>query len=422
MELKHNPEPPEIMHIDLNSAFAMTEQQANPLIRHKPVGVTNRLNDFAICITSSYEAKAKGIGIGTRRREAQALAPDFVMIESDPAKYQYVHRRMREIFESYSPTAYMKSVDEGIIDFTGMRQILKGRTLEDIALEIKQRFREEIGDYMTINIGIAQNRYLAKVAASFNKPNGLLAIDKNNILSIYAMLQLTDLPYIKQRMRLRLNMAGIYTPLDFYNASEPMLSKRVFRSINGHLWYLKLRGYETEVQFGIKTVGRSYVLEHRTNDPAEIKALLFKASAKLARRLKVNDLAARGLMMWLGYAKPRYGEYLPGWRSGWFKRQMYKTPVHRGDQVYERAVDLFNQSPKRLTVSSLQITAYELSPVKSDQLYLWDSLDAKLDRAESAMNSLNDRYGEQTIVPGKVLESKNPMKDKIPFGSIRYFQ
>src|SRR3982750_2504622 len=124
--LSINPAPSEVMHIDLNSAFAMTEQQANPLLRNRPVGVTNRLNDYAICIAASYEAKRLGIVLGTRNGAAKVIAPNFVMVEADPAKYQYVNRRMREIFASYSPAFQMKSVDEGIIDFRGMRGLLKG--------------------------------------------------------------------------------------------------------------------------------------------------------------------------------------------------------------------------------------------------------------------------------------------------------
>jgi DNA polymerase-4 len=234
MELRINPEPPEIMHIDLNSAFAMTEQQANPLIRNKPVGVTNRLNDYAMCIAASYEAKALGIKLGTRNGEAKRIAPDFVMIESDSAKYQYVNKLMQGIFGSYSPAFQMKSVDEGIIDFRGMQGLLKGRSLEDIGYEIKQRVREEVGDYMKVNVGIGQNRWLAKVAAGFMKPDGLYQIDQDNLEAVYGVMDLMELPYIKRRNKLRLNEAGIYTPLEFFWASEATLSKQVFRSINGH--------------------------------------------------------------------------------------------------------------------------------------------------------------------------------------------
>jgi DNA polymerase-4 len=339
MTIQPNPEPPQVMHIDLNSAFAMTEQQANPLLRGKPVGITNRLNDWSICITASHEAKQMGIGIGTRQREARWRSDNFVMLESNPDKYQHVHRQLRDIFSSYSPNSHMRSVDEGIIDFHGMEEVLKGRSLEDIALEIKQRVREEVGDYMTVNIGIAQNRYLAKVAAGFNKPNGLLTIKPGQQPAILELMNLTDLPYIKRRNQRRLNEVGIYTPLEFYSAPYWVLYRQVFKSVMGHYWYMKLRGYETDdVEWGIKTVGRNYVLEHRTTDPEEIALLFHKASVKVARRLRRKNLQARGIMMGL-----RYSRNSPQRR--WFERQLWSTPARRADQIYERVMELFARSP-----------------------------------------------------------------------------
>lgn len=416
LNLEPNRQPPMVMHIDLNSAFAMTEQQANPLLRGRPVGVTNRLNDYAICIAASYEAKRAGIGLGTRRPEAMVLAPNFVMVESDPAKYQYVHQKLQAIFSSYSPTAYMKSVDEGIIDFTGMEPVLKGRPLEDIAQEIKTRIKTEIGNYLTVNTGIAQNRWLAKLAAGFLKPNGLYTIDHSNLEIVYGLLDLVELPYIKQRMRARLNNAGIFTTLDFFRAPESVLVRQVFQSINGHLWYLKLRGYETEVPFGIRTVSRNYVLEHRTSDPAELAALLYKASVKVARRLQKNDFATRGIMLWLMYKKtpsgPRY----------FFQRQMFKAAARRADQIYSRALHLFSKSPAGLVVTGMALTAYALEPAKTDQPPLFVDNYAKREALEDSINYINSRYGELTVAPGTVVKSKNPMKDKVPFGSIRYFE
>lgn len=416
--LPHNPAPPEVMHIDLNGAFAMTEQQANPLLRHRPVGVTNRLNDWAICITSSYEAKRLGIGLGVRYREARQLASDFVMVESDSAKYAYVHKQLKAIFESYSPVAYMKSVDEGIIDFRGMQPILKGRPLEDIGREIKQRVRDEVGDYMTVNVGIGQNRWLAKLAAGFMKPDGLFVIDGDNIEAVFAMLDLRELPYIKQRNKLRLAEAGIRTTLEFYHAPEPVLVKQVFKSINGHHWYLKLRGYETEVEYGIKSVGRDYVLEERTSDPEELGRLLYKAAAKISRRLRKNNLAARGVMLYFRYdTDPEE----PG-VSGWHQRKMYRVAVARADQIYHRALELYGMSWPGRVVNHLMITTYALEPVRDSQLGLFEDDHTKRDRLEGVINLVNDRYGELTVAPVTVAASKNPMKDKVPFGTIRYFE
>ena len=426
MELEYNQAPPEVMHIDLNSAFAMAEQQANPLLRHRPVGVTNRLNDFAICIAASYEAKAYGVNLGTRNRDARFKAPGFVMVESDPAKYQYVHRRLKDIFASYVPDFVMKSVDEGVLDFRGMQGLLKGRSLEDIGYEIKQRVRDEVGDYMKVNVGIAQNRWLAKVAAGFMKPDGLYTINQHNLESVYALMGLTELPYIKRRMQLRLNEAGIFTPLEFLRAPETVLRRQVFRSVVGHHWYVKLRGYETEVDFGIRTVGRSYVLEHRTSDPDEIAALLFKACFKVARRLRRNHLAARGMLLWFTFVGDPavgrlWGRRGSGGRFAWRSRKMYQTAAWRGDQLYARAMELFADSPPGQVLASIFITVYELEPVRQEQLALYDDAYTRWDRLEEVMHDVNDRYGELALVPAAVVKSKNRMADKIPFGSVRYF-
>lgn len=422
MNLEPNTGPAEVMHIDLNSAFAMTEQQANPLLRGKPVGVTNRLNDWAICITASYEAKLQGIKIGTRWREARQIDRSFVMVESNPDKYQYVHRKMRAIFQSYSPVSYMKSIDEGIIDFTGMQPVLKGRPLEDIAREIKQRVRDEVGDYMTVNIGIAQNRWLAKVAAGFNKPDGLLTILPTQQEALLSTMRLEDLPYIKKRNRLRLNDAGIYTPSEFYHAPYWVLFRQVFKSVNGHHWYLKLRGYETEVEYEIKTIGRNYVLENRTDNPRIISDLLHKASVKVCRRLRQKGFAARGLALGFRYRQEEPYQASHWSRSGWMGRYMWTTATDRSDQLFERAMALFATSPPDRVVVGFDLTSYGLEQPRTNQPTLFDDDYTRRGRLDEAANAINDRYGELTIAPANIaLRPENPMKDKVPFGTVRYF-
>jgi DNA polymerase-4 len=421
MTIEHNPEPPEVMHIDLNSAFAMTEQQANPFLRGRPVGITNRISDYAICITSSYEAKRQGIGIGMRAPEARRIDPRFVVLESDSDKYSYVHKKLRRIFESYSPVAYMKSIDEGIIDFRGMRSLRQGRSLEDIGREIKQRVKDEVGDYMTINVGIAQNRWLAKVAAGFLKPDGLYTIDSDNIEVVMQMMNLTDLPYIKRQNALRLYEFGITTAAEFYHAPYWVLFRQVFKSVMGHHWYLRLRGYETETETSIRTVGRSYVLEHRTADPAELATLFHKASAKIARRLHKNNFAARGLSMNLSYAGSTHDSVYHA-RRRWHGSNMWPTAVRRGDQLYLRALALFADSPEGEVVSGLYLTAYGLEPFNARQPALFESKNELRERLEDAINTVNDRYGELVVAPASVVMSKNPMRDKIPFGTVRYFE
>src|SRR5436305_187508 len=110
-----NSEDPQIIFCDLNSAFAMAEQQAHPSLRGRPVGITNRLSKHCCVIAASYEAKALGIKVGYRLDEAKQLCPDIIMLETDPPKYHHMYQVLARIMKTYSPNVHMKSIDEGII-------------------------------------------------------------------------------------------------------------------------------------------------------------------------------------------------------------------------------------------------------------------------------------------------------------------
>src|SRR6266571_2659151 len=102
MNNDYNPETPLIMHIDLNSCFATVEQQARPMLRGRPVAVVNRRTENTSIVTASYEAKALGVKVGMKVREARLIAPTLVALESDPAKYRYVYHKMMSIMKGYS--------------------------------------------------------------------------------------------------------------------------------------------------------------------------------------------------------------------------------------------------------------------------------------------------------------------------------
>src|ERR1700679_842105 len=116
VQLPLNREEAQVMHIDLNSCFATVEQQARPLLRGRPVGVTNRRVSeakYACIVAASYEAKALGVKVGMRADEGLKLAPDLVILETDPPKYHYAYQKLVNIMKSYSPNVQMKSIDEG---------------------------------------------------------------------------------------------------------------------------------------------------------------------------------------------------------------------------------------------------------------------------------------------------------------------
>lgn len=412
MHLPISGERPNIMHIDLNSAFATTEQQAHPSLRGRPVAVTNRLSRGACVIACSYEGKAKGIKVGMRFDEAKILAPNLVMVETDPPKYHYVYQKLAGIMKSYSPNVKMKSIDEGIIDFHGTRDIINPRPLSAIGHEIKRRVQSEIGDWMRVNIGIAPNRFLAKLAAGLHKPDGLDVITHANLKKVYSKLKLTDLPGIAEHYEARLNAQGIYNPLQFLEASSDTLRKAVFRSVVGEDWYQRLRGYEVDdYKTKLGNVGRQYVLDVRTHDESKILSRFQYLCETTGRKLRYNKVDARGVLVWFSFAS---GE-------GWYKRKMFKTTFYTDRDVYERALLLFNQRPKHLTIASMGITCYQLTPSNRAQASILESV-SKEEWLTEAVDEINERYGSFVISSANSMTSKNIVKQKIPFGGTQYFE
>src|SRR3989344_5884129 len=156
---------PLIMHIDLNSCFAIIEQQANPLIRYKPVAVAAYDTPGGMVLAASYEAKRLGIKLGVNVRQARELCPEVIVMIPDPAKYRNAHRRFREVLLNYTSEITPKSIDEFVIDFAGSPSLRAGRTLTDVGYEIKEKIKQSLGEYGTVNVGIGPKRFFGKLAA-----------------------------------------------------------------------------------------------------------------------------------------------------------------------------------------------------------------------------------------------------------------
>jgi len=410
MHLPFNTAQPEIMHIDLNSCFATVEQQARPLLRNRPVGVTNRKTTYSCIIAASYEAKALGVKVGMRSDEALRLAPGIIIVETDPPKYHYVYQKLMAIMHSYSPNVTMKSIDEGIIDFHGTRQHLNTRSLADIGMEIKQRLKDDVGSYMKCNIGIAPNRFLAKQAASLHKPDGLDIINHTNLRSTLAGLNLTDLTGIAERNQARLNAVGIYTPLQFLDTSSETLHRLVFHSVCGDDWYQKLRGWEVDDhESQTKSVGRQYVLEDKHLSREAINARLEYLCESTGVRLRSKNLCARGILV--------YARYTSG--DSWYDRKMFKTTFYSNAEIYRRAILVFNRRPSEGSVKEIGVTCYGLEPSSSGQMSLLDEV-SKERWLSDTVDSINQQYGEFTMTFASSFSSRTIVKQKIPFGGTQY--
>lgn len=407
MPLNYNT--PMIMHIDLNSCFAIIEQQANPLIRHKPVAIAAYDTPRGAVIASSYEAKALGIKLGVNVREARLLCREVIVMMPDPDKYFDAHRRFKQVLLNYTDMVTPKSVDEFVIDFRGSTAVQRGKRLEDIGQAIKADIKQALGEYVTVNIGISTNRFLAKLAAGLHKPDGLDTITGDTLRHTYAQLTLTDLPGINVRFEARLNLEGIFTPLQFLDSTVYTLKQHVFKSITGYYWYLRLRGYEIDaVNFGRKSFGQQYALGNKTTDRQELSRLLMKLSEKTGRRLRKAGYRASGIHLWLNFENRTYFAH-----GKQLKQSIYST-----QDIYLTAQRLLNHATIPARVTNMGVTVFNIQPAAPEQLGLFD--DTRLDTRSlaKAADLVNDRYGEFTLVPAIMANMQSVILKRVAFGSV----
>lgn len=409
MELRLNDIDPLIMHVDLNSCYAIIEQQANPLIRNKPVGVAAYDSPGGFVIAASYEAKRLGINL-MRVRDARAISKDIIILTPDPEKYFDAHRRFRAVLERYTNEVTPKSVDEFIVDFRGSEAIRRGQSLIDVGYQIKRDIKLSLGEYVTVNIGIAPNRFLAKIAAGMDKPDGLDVITARDIRNIYGQLELIDLPGINYRYQARLNLAGIYTPLDLLDAPMYKLKKEVFKSIVGYYWYLRLRGYEVDSQkFATKSFGNDYSVGDKTSDPEKISKLLIKLCEKTGRRLRKHDYQAQGVFLGLGFENGTW----------WGKSRRTKALIYSTQEIYLNIMRLFNRVEIPARIIHINIAVFDVVPATPIQLGLFDGTRLDTKSLARASDKINDRYGEYTLIPASMANMQDVIIKRVPFGSVR---
>lgn len=405
-EIVFNPCLPTIMHLDLNSCFATIEQQANPFLRGKPIVVAAYNSPRGCILAPSIEAKTFGIKTGMRVFEAQKLCSNLLILPPDPWKYRNVHLSLRKLVNEYTDKFTPRSIDEFVLDFSGMPALKKG--MISIGKEIKNRIKKELGDWLSVSIGIGPNRFLAKTAAGLKKPDGLEEINKENYLGIYLGLTLTDLCGIAKKNEARLNKFNIKTVLDFYNA-DLQLIKTAFHSIIGYDWYLRLRGWE--IDDGIQkrsSYGNSFSLPKPFFKLEDLSPILQKLVEKSSFRLKSAGYKTQGVHLGILY---RNGVY-------WHKGKKLKKIIFETRDIFREALNLLKESPYQTPVANLAVSYFSLKEDNSSQLEIFEDV-FKKERLSLALDKINKRWGNFAISSARMIKAKDLIQDRIAFGGVK---
>lgn len=393
------------MHVDLNSCFASVEQQANPLYRGKPVAVGAYTTGNGCILAASREAKKLGIKTGMSVSEGKNIYPRLIVLPPDPPKYRVVNRALFTLLSSYTPDISIESIDEMVMK-------VENRDVIDVATEIKQRIKNEIGEWLTVSIGIAPNRYLAKVGSGLHKPDGLDIITRENIYEIFAHLRLEDLCGIKDGNAARLRLSGIVSPSAMLAATADELQK-AFHSVVGYHWWLRLHGYEdgsmyktfNEPENEQKTFGQSFAMGHQhTPQAPESYQILSQLVVKMGHRLRAGGFTTRGVAV-----SCYYRDY-----TSWGDRYIGKYQVFADGDIYKLARMLMSGAPSK-QIRILAVWCYKLLPTLYQQESLLEE-ENKKQQLTRALDSIAARWGEFVVTPARMARMEQRVLDRIAFG------
>ncbi len=379
-----------ILHIDFDSFFASVEQQNNPALRNKPIGVT-ATNGRTCIIASSREAKRLGIKTGTRSYEAFKIYPKIVLVLADFIKYFEISKKFLKICQNFSPFVELFSIDEVFMDVT-LTNHLFGGTYEMIE-KIKKEIKEKIGEYITVSVGISHNKLLAKLASGINKPDGVFEITKNNLKTVYAKSKLTDICGIGERIKLRLNKIGINTLSELKDANLALLISG-FGNCEGH--FLKNIGLGIDSNSlssftecpSVKSVGRNYCLPKNEYRKEIVLQNVYELCEEVCIKLRRLYKKARTVGFYLGGNISLYG------------RKTYSRHFDIGREMFNLIISLADVN-KFEYIRQIRVIASGLDDKANTPLSLFDSL--KQDKLVSVIDAINEKFGDHTIRNGFLL-------------------
>ncbi|WP_269539064.1 DNA polymerase Y family protein [Cerasicoccus fimbriatus] len=388
--------------VDLDSYFASCEQQRDPALRGRPVGVVPMMTDSTCCIAASYEAKAFGVKTGTNVREARWLCPQIKFVEAGHANYVDIHNRITKAVEhDCLPEINIRSIDEfcAVIPPSWCNE----RDARALAGRIRETITRVAGECVTCSIGIGPNVFLAKMGSGMNKPRGLTFLHADNLPGPLEALDLSDIYGVGKRMHQRLLRRGVRSIRDLYDCNRAKMHS-IWGGIEGDRMYAELRGEIIEHAETVRRqVSHSHVLPPRLRNREDAFAVIHRLTQKAAMRLRKLDHYAGSLSIGvrLGFDN-RWGRetrFFPTQESRIFLRELRKLWSQIPDDAPE---------PCKVSVvlGELVSSTNYTNPLFTE---MNNPRNVKLDQA---MDALNKRFGAKTLyyAGGHKARDETPMR------------
>jgi len=386
-----------IIHVDMDAFYASIEQRDDPSLRGKPVIIGSPPDRRGVVSTASYEAREFGVHSAMPSRTAGKLCPHGVFLSGNMSKYSAVSGQIMTILRSYTPLVEPISIDEAFLDLTGA---LRGwDSAESLGRALKEQIRDELS--LTASIGLAGNKFLAKLASDMDKPDGLTVVptDPDEILSFLAPLPVSRIWGVGKVAQGRLKRFGIETVRDAQGHEQANLQQWLGNAFGEHLWRL-CRGLDDRpvvTEREAKSISNEHTFIEDCDDPAVVRQVLVRLTEQVGRRLRQSEKVASN-----GQIKLRFDDFKTITRQ-----RSFRLPTATDHEILGCSLSLFDtqdiRRPVRLVgfgVAGLSGPESE-SPTQPELFEMPEEQDQKkYESLDRAVDRIREKFGKDAVRRG----------------------
>lgn len=384
-----------IFHVDMNSFYASVEVAFHPEWKGKPLAIAgNPKERHGIVVTSSYEARKMGVRTTMTVQEARRRCPGLIVKHPDFARYRAVSAQLFQFLNTYTPAVEKASIDEGYLDMTDH---LTGETALQVAEELQHCIRSKFG--IPCSIGIAPNKFLAKMASNMKKPLGITILRKRQLAQKLWPLAIDRMHGVGPKTAERLKKLGIQT-IGQLAAARPedieerfgLFGCRLLAHANGN----DDRPVDPGAWDRYKSIGHSVTLPKDTRSLSVISETINSLSAKLADKIRKKHIVSYELSVMIRYKD---------WETI-TRQQSLDQPVYQKSDIYQCALNLFRENWKGKAVRLIGVTLSAFKPLdastKQLDLFTYEQ-DAEKEPIVRLVAQMNEKFGAGTLKSAAVL-------------------
>lgn len=378
-----------IMHVDMDAFYAAIEQRDNPELKGKPVIVGGSIESRGVVSTASYEARKYGVHSAMAMTEAHRRCPHGVYLPVDMQKYRRVSRQIMEIFHRFTPEVEAISLDEAFLDVTGSRKLFG--TAEEIGREIKRLIQQEV--QLTASVGLSYNKFLAKLASDMDKPDGFYQIRPEELESKVWPLPIRRMMGVGSKTAQMLEKMGVTTIGQLAGMNTGLLEHLLGKQ--GIMMHEVANGIDNRPVEPVresKSVGRETTFPQDISEQYLLETILFTLTDDVCHTLRSSNLKGKTVSI-----KIRYPDFHSITRA--VTLEQYTSSF---EPVFAAVQQLMQHNYKDGT--AVRLIGVSVSNLKKDDqiveqqdLFQDDTLQKKQNALNSVMDSINGKYGGDTV-------------------------